>query len=53
MCVPARPPVCSYAARFIAEYVDKTVGKDVLNVGEYWTGAEGLGVGWGVDTNPD
>eukprot|EP00198_Chlamydomonas_reinhardtii_P004968 XP_001694304.1 alpha-amylase-like protein [Chlamydomonas reinhardtii] len=39
-----------YAARFIAEYVDKTVGKDVLNVGEYWTEqwqgkAPGL-VGW-------
>ncbi|KAG2426720.1 hypothetical protein HYH02_014760 [Chlamydomonas schloesseri] len=35
--------VRGYAASFIAEYVDKTVGKDVLNVGEYWTEAQWQG----------
>ncbi|KAG2422982.1 hypothetical protein HXX76_015653 [Chlamydomonas incerta] len=32
-----------YAASFVAEYVDKTVGKDALNVGEYWTEAQWQG----------
>lgn len=28
---------CSYAARFVDEYISATVGHDVLSIGEYWT----------------
>lgn len=28
--------VRGYGAQFVDEYISATVGKDVLNVGEYW-----------------